>query len=54
MPLSVAGGDGQIIAPLIGGERKSVVTEGEFLDAGKTVRIIHVNGSRIVVEPVSK
>ena len=39
---------------LIGGERKSVVTEGEFLDAGKTVRIIHVNGSRIVVEPVSK
>ena len=39
---------------LIDGERKSVVTEGEFLDAGKTVRIIHVNGSRIVVEPVSE
>ena len=39
---------------LIGGERKSVVTEGEFLDAGKTVRVIHVNGSRIVVEPVSE
>ena len=39
---------------VIDGERKSVVTEGEFLDAGKTVRIIHVNGSRIVVEPVSK
>ena len=39
---------------LLDGERKSVVTEGEFLDAGKPVRIIHVNGSRIVVEPVSK
>ena len=39
---------------LLDGERKSVVTEGDYLDAGKTVRITHVNGSRIVVEPVSK
>ena len=58
---SLVGREGVTQTPLrpsgiivIDGERKSVVTEGEFLDAGKPVRIIHVNGSRIVVEPVSK
>ena len=38
---------------VLNGERKSVVTEGEFIDAGKKVRVVSVSGVRIVVEPVS-
>ncbi len=34
---------------LIGGERKSVVTGGEYLDAGTVVEVIAVEGARIVV-----
>ncbi len=36
---------------MLDGVRQSVVTEGAYIDAGVTVRIIHTNGSRIVVEP---
>ena len=40
------------IIQLEDGQRRSVVTQGEYVDAGKTVRVIHVNGSRIVVKTV--
>ena len=38
----------------LNGERKSVVTEGGFIDAGKNVRVVSVSGVRIVVEPAEK
>jgi membrane-bound serine protease (ClpP class) len=35
------------------GERKlDVVTQGEYIPAGRTVRIVETHGSRIIVEPV--
>jgi membrane-bound serine protease (ClpP class) len=36
----------------IDGERLDVVTNGEFVEAGRAVRIVAVEGNRIVVEPV--
>ena len=56
-PLDLIGKTGVTQTPLrpsgiilLNGERKSVVTEGGFIEAGRTVRITHVNGSRIIVE----
>jgi membrane-bound serine protease (ClpP class) len=37
----------------IDGALVDVVTDGEFLDAGTAVRVTHVEGSRVVVGPVS-
>ena len=39
-------------AAMIGAERIDVVTEGKFVDANTAVKVIHVEGSRVVVEPV--
>jgi membrane-bound ClpP family serine protease len=36
----------------IDGERLDVVTNGEFVEAGRPVRIVAIEGNRIVVEPV--
>lgn len=36
----------------IGDARVDVVTDSEFLDAGVAVRVIEVEGNRVVVEPV--
>ena len=35
---------------LFGDKRISVVSEGQFIDKGKNVRVSHVEGTRIVVE----
>jgi len=37
---------------LIGTERIDVVTEGKFVEANTPVKVIHVEGGRVVVEPV--
>jgi membrane-bound serine protease (ClpP class) len=37
---------------LIGNERVDVVTEGKFVEANTLVKVIHIEGSRVVVEPV--
>lgn len=37
---------------LIGEERVDVVTDGEFIDSGVRVRVLEVEGSRVVVEPI--
>ena len=34
------------------GERVDVVTEGEFIDRGARVRVVEVEGNRVVVELV--
>lgn len=34
-----------------GAERESVVTDGEFLSRGTRVRVVEVEGARVVVEP---
>lgn len=39
-------------AAMIGQDRIDVVTEGKFVDANTPVKVIHVEGSRVVVEPV--
>lgn len=36
-----------------GDSRKSVVTDGEFIDAGTPITVTEVRGSRVVVEPQS-
>lgn len=37
---------------LVGEDRIDVVADGEFIDAGVRVRVLDVEGSRVVVEPV--
>ena len=37
-------------AAMIGTERVDVVTEGKFVDANTAIKVIHVEGSRVVVE----
>ncbi len=37
----------------VGDQRYDVVTEGDFVQRGTRIRIIHVSGNRIVVEPIS-
>lgn len=37
-------------AAMIGAERVDVVTEGKFVDANTAIKVIHVEGSRVVVE----
>lgn len=36
---------------LLGGDRLNVVTEGDFIESGQKVRIVAVDGFRIVVQP---
>ncbi|MFD2612743.1 NfeD family protein [Paenibacillus gansuensis] len=38
----------------VGGQRVDVVTEGEFIAAGKPVRIMKIEGSRVVVRETDK
>lgn len=38
-------------AAMIGQDRIDVVTEGKFVDANTAIKVIHVEGSRVVVEP---
>jgi membrane-bound serine protease (ClpP class) len=35
----------------IGGERVNVVTEGDFIDTGQKVRVVAVEGMRVLVQP---
>jgi membrane-bound serine protease (ClpP class) len=37
---------------LIGGERIDVVADGEYIEKDRKVRVVQVEGSRIVVEPI--
>ena len=37
----------------IGDDRVDVVTDSEYIDAGVAVRVIEVEGNRVVVEPVA-
>ncbi|HUU70782.1 MAG TPA: NfeD family protein [Planctomycetota bacterium] len=53
---ALLGKDGVTVSPLrpagmvrIGSEKFSVVTEGEMIDTGKTVKVVAVEGNRIVV-----
>ena len=39
---------------MIADEARDVVTDGEFVDAQETVKVAVVEGSRIVVRPVSE
>ncbi len=55
--MSLKGADGKVFTPLrpagtiiIKGRRIDAVSDGTFIDAGETVRVIEVNGSRVVVE----
>jgi membrane-bound serine protease (ClpP class) len=36
----------------LGGRRVDVVTDGVFVDAGRVVRVVAVEGARVVVAPV--
>ena len=36
----------------IGGESVDVVTGGEYVDSGRVVRVVRVEGARVVVEPI--
>ncbi|TJY43602.1 nodulation protein NfeD [Cohnella pontilimi] len=54
------GREGAALSPLrpagvadIGGERVDVVTSGEFIERGRTVRVIAVDGTRILVKEVA-
>ena len=38
-------------AAMIGQARIDVVTEGKFVDADTAIKVIHVEGSKVVVEP---
>ena len=58
---SLVGKTGQTLTPLrpsgtamIADEARDVVTDGEFVDAQETVKVAVVEGSRIVVRPVSE
>jgi membrane-bound ClpP family serine protease len=65
LPVSLAlnpliGNRGQAITPLrpsgtarFDGEPVDVVTQGDFIEAGQAVEVIHVEGTRVVVAPVS-
>jgi membrane-bound serine protease (ClpP class) len=53
------GKEGKTITPLrpagsamIGDQKYDVVAQGKFVDPDTTVKVIHVEGNRIVVEPV--
>ncbi|MBN2491716.1 MAG: hypothetical protein JXQ29_12790 [Planctomycetes bacterium] len=57
----LVGQEGVAVTPLrpagtadFGGERVAVVTEGDHLDAGRTVTVVAVEGNRIVVRPVGR
>lgn len=58
LPLTrLAGQQGRALTPLrpggtalIGTERVDVVTEGKFVEANTPIKVIHVEGSRVVVE----
>lgn len=41
-------------AAMIGADRMDVVTEGKFVDAHTVIKVIRVEGSRVVVEPDTK
>jgi membrane-bound serine protease (ClpP class) len=47
-PLSPGG------AALIGSERVDVVTEGKFVEPNTPVKVIQVEGHRVVVEPIAE
>jgi membrane-bound ClpP family serine protease len=53
--------EGIVVAPLrpsgtaeIGGQRRSVISDGQLISQGTRVRVVLVEGNRIVVEPVEK
>lgn len=55
------GAEGRALTPLrpagtaeFGGERVAVVSRGEFVPAGRAVRVIEVEGQRVVVVEVGK
>lgn len=57
----LVGREGRALSPLrpaglaeIGGERVDVVSDGEFLEAGARVRVVEVEGNRVVVEPADE
>lgn len=59
--IDLLGKVGKTITPLrpagtmqLGGERIDIVSEGSYIDAGKAVEIIKVEGSRIVVRELEK
>jgi len=56
---TLQGAQGQVLTALrpagtitVGGRRVDAVSDGTFIDAGERVRVIEVNGSRVVVERV--
>jgi membrane-bound serine protease (ClpP class) len=38
----------------INGQRVDVVSEGEFIQAGKLIEVVHVDGNRVVVRPCTE
>ena len=57
--IELIGKQGKSITPLrpsgtvvLDGERLDVVTEGNYVDGGKTVEVVKVEGSRIVVREI--
>ena len=38
---------------MVGSERVDAVSDGTFIDAGKSVRVVEVSGNRVVVEEVT-
>lgn len=57
----LVGREGRSLSPLrpaglaeIDDRRVDVVSDSEFLDAGVAVRVVEVEGNRVVVEPVEK
>jgi membrane-bound serine protease (ClpP class) len=59
-PLShLLGKEGRTVTPLrpagsamIGEAKVDVVAQGKFVDPGTPIRVIHVEGNRVVVEPI--
>ena len=57
----LAGQKGRALTPLrpggavlIGNERIDAITEGKFVEADTLVKVIHIEGSRVVVEPADE
>jgi membrane-bound serine protease (ClpP class) len=58
--VALVGQEGTAATPLrpagvvqIGGKRVDVVTDGVFVEAGRAVRVVSVEGARVVVAPIA-
>jgi membrane-bound serine protease (ClpP class) len=57
IPIGAEGHAGNDLRPAgtgrFGDQRVSVVTEGEWIDNGSAIRVVRVEGNRVVVEPIA-